>query len=799
MSSMLPTSSPNGGYPAPAPYRGGAPAPYANGGGLPEGGGHALGPKRYLLALLRYKWMIIAITVLGTAVGFAVTRYMQPLYVTSAQIWMDRVISGPAAPIRSGQLLSQSGWVDLIRSPTVLDSVIRKEQLYLAPSNPADSMMFAGFGLSGRFTPGMYTLALDERGTGYVLNDEGGAVVDRAAFGLPIGEDRGMAWTPPRTALAPGRSVEFHVYPPVDVFQELRQNLSVDLSEESPFMGVRLQGTDPERITRTLDAIVDRFEQIAILLKKERLSEQTAILQEQLGVAAKNLGAQESALKEFEINTATLPRDQGIQVLPGMQMQTNSAIADYFALTAQHDQLRRDREAIVRAIESDVIDVVTALEIIPSVRNSSLLSQALAAAAAQEASLRALRSQFTDEYRSVRLAINTLDSLKQVVIPNLAREQLLAMRQREGELQQDIQAAGGELQEIPEREIRQGQLQRNASIADEMYRDLESRLQGARLAEATAVPDLQVLSRPSVPHTPTEDTRRDMLLMFFGGSLGLGLLLAILRDRFDPRVRYPDQVTAGLGLNILGAVPALRRGKLGSTDMALAVESFRAIQLSLVHAHGAEAPLTVTFTSPGASDGKSFITSNLAIAFADMGHRTLVVDGDVRRGSLHQLLGTSHKPGLTDYLAGKAKRSEIVQQTHYPLLDVVGCGSRGEMGPKLLGSPAMAHLMEELRADYDVILVDSPPLGACVDPMILGTLTRNLVLVLRTGTTDRAMAESKLDVLDRLPVRVLGAILNDVTTEGPYRYYSYISGYEVIEEIDEGRDIRKLEEARSPS
>ncbi len=247
-----------------------------------------------------------------------------------------------------------------------------------------------------------------------------------------------------------------------------------------------------------------------------------------------------------------------------------------------------------------------------------------------------------------------------------------------------------------------------------------------------------------------------------------------------------------MGLHILGAVPALRRGKLGATDMALAVEAFRAIQLSLLHAYGAEAPLVVTLTSPGASDGKSFVASNLAIAFADMGHRTLVVDGDVRRGTIQKLMGTSHKPGLTDFLAGHATREQIVQSTRYTLLDVIGCGSRGEAGPKLLGSAAMTRLMEALRQDYDVILVDSPPLGACVDPMILGTLTRNLALVLRTGTTDRTMAESKLQILDRLPVRVLGAILNDVPARGPYRYYSYISGYEVLDEVAVGQEVSSL-------
>jgi capsular exopolysaccharide synthesis family protein len=291
--------------------------------------------------------------------------------------------------------------------------------------------------------------------------------------------------------------------------------------------------------------------------------------------------------------------------------------------------------------------------------------------------------------------------------------------------------------------------------------------------------------------------------MFIGGSLALAIGAAILRDRLDPRVQYPDQVTAGMGLNILGAVPALRGGRLGPADMALAVESFRSIQLSLMHAVGNGGPIMVTFTSPGASDGKSFVTSNLAIAFADMGHRTLVIDGDVRRGTMHKLLGASHRPGLTDFLVGRIDRGQVIQETRYPLLHFIGCGSRQESGPKLLGSPTMRQFMRDLRADYDVILVDSPPLGACVDPMILATLTRNLVLIVRSGSTDRSLAESKLDALDRLPVRVVGAVLNDVAQGGPYRYYSYVSGYEVLDDESpevalpggNGRDAGRAEAA----
>jgi len=127
----------------------------------------------------------------------------------------------------------------------------------------------------------------------------------------------------------------------------------------------------------------------------------------------------------------------------------------------------------------------------------------------------------------------------------------------------------------------------------------------------------------------------------------------------------------------------------------------------------------------------------------------------------------------------------IVHQTNYPRLSIIACGTRRRNNPELLNSPAMPQLMATLRSSYDVILVDSPPLGAGVDPFVLGTLTGNMLLILRTGVTDRVYTEARLDMLDRLPVRVLGAVLNDVRASDAYGYYSvyaYLPGYEATEE-----------------
>jgi Mrp family chromosome partitioning ATPase len=129
-----------------------------------------------------------------------------------------------------------------------------------------------------------------------------------------------------------------------------------------------------------------------------------------------------------------------------------------------------------------------------------------------------------------------------------------------------------------------------------------------------------------------------------------------------------------------------------------------------------------------------------------------------------------------------ASLDEILRSTMDKNLMLLPCGTRRHHGPELLGSPAMGELMAQLKSRFNVIIVDSPPLGAGIDPFVLGTATGNMVIVLRSGETNRQMAEAKLRLLDRLPIRVLGAVLNDIRAGGVYQYYSYVYGYVADEE-----------------
>jgi capsular exopolysaccharide synthesis family protein len=276
------------------------------------------------------------------------------------------------------------------------------------------------------------------------------------------------------------------------------------------------------------------------------------------------------------------------------------------------------------------------------------------------------------------------------------------------------------------------------------------------------------------------DQKSRITLLAIIASLAAAIGLALLLDRVDKRLRYPDQITDELGLDILGAVPSIGVSKNGATDLETAtqvVEAFRTVRLGLAHALNGPRPLMLTISSPNLGDGKSLVSSNLALSFAEGGYRTLLIDGDIRRGGLHRMFGIERRPGLVDCLMGNAGLDDVVHPANHANLSVIPGGARRQRGPELLASRALTDLLAQLKPAYDAIIIDSPPLGAGIDPFALGVATGSMMLVVRPGETDRKLAMAKLTLLDRLPVKLVGAVLNAFKSSREYRHYSYDYGY----------------------
>jgi capsular exopolysaccharide synthesis family protein len=254
----------------------------------------------------------------------------------------------------------------------------------------------------------------------------------------------------------------------------------------------------------------------------------------------------------------------------------------------------------------------------------------------------------------------------------------------------------------------------------------------------------------------------------------------------DHRFRYPEQISDELRLDILGAVPAVPKpGEAADPEATLqSIEAFRGLRMNMHHAFDAP-PVMLTISSPGAGDGKSMISSNLALSFADAGYRTLLIDGDIRRGKLHNVFDLERRPGLLDYLAGDAEITETLRKVPmHAGLTIIPSGTRRHRGPELLTSARLPALLNWARGKYDVVLIDSAPLAAGVDAYALGVATGSMILIMRTGVTDRRVAKAKLKLMERMPIRMLGAVVNAVPAAGLYSEYSYLYGYQPDIDVD---------------
>jgi polysaccharide biosynthesis transport protein len=750
---------------------------------------------RSVAALYRYKWVILGIVMLGVAAGVAVSKTVKPLYETHATIWISTG-SDNRGPIRARELFQSASWTDLLRSFVILDRVSTDVPLFVRGANVGSRELFSGAHPGEHLRPGQYALTISANDR-YRLLNEAGELVEQGTVGDSIGRTIGLAWLPTKESLAGKQHIDFSLQTPRAASVALRNQVQVPgrLTEGSTLFRVGLSGDDPDLITASLNALTREFVTTSADLKKKNLQEMANTLRDQLDYAQRELAAAEIALEDFRVKTITLPADGG-PVAAGVEMTRDPVFRSFFDTKISLDNVRQDREALEKIV-ADLRNskaTVGALWSVPSVMSQGQeLRTALTDHSTMDAKLRALRQVYQDDHPAVREMLASLRTLQEQTIPTLAGDLVRQLRQREADLGRRIGSASTELRSIPARTIEEMRLHRNVQTRETLYLSLKNRFDEARLADASAMPDLTILDTAVAPQFPSRNTAPRILLIAVAGSLGAAFGLALLLDRIDRRFRYPEQATKELGLNILAAVPKLgrrRRRKASAELAAQVVESFRTLRLAVGSSVGARVPpIALTISSPGPGDGKTLVSSNLALAFAEAGYRTLLVDGDIRRGSMHSIFGGERSPGLVECLRQEVTMDAALQATSHHNLTLLSTGARMRRGPELLASRVLMDLFAELRRNYDVIIVDSPPLGVGIDPFALCLATQNMLLVLRAGTTDRVLAESKLEMLDRLPVRVIGAVLNDVPSKGAYRYYGYTEGYGVEDPTDEPQGL----------
>jgi uncharacterized protein involved in exopolysaccharide biosynthesis len=372
--------------------------------------------------------------------------------------------------------------VELLRSVTVLEPVVRAQRLYVRYA-AQDADIMAGLVADSVVRSGSYRLVVLEDGRTLELHTRDGDLVERAAAGAPVGRTAGFVWTPAAAGLRPGREVDFIVMTPTSAAIRLANDLQIIMPQRSNFLSVAYVDQDAERAAAVVNDITQSFISVATDLKRVHLIETRRALNEQLTYARANLEAAEFELNDFLVRTATLPTQPSTPVNPGTQETRAEAMNSFFSLRIQRDDIRRDRAAIERVLAQQGPEVsIDALNIVEPVQQSPELSQALQELTSKRADVRALLQRFTDDHPQVVRAREDVLNLQGVVIPRLARNLVNELENQAEVLDGMVDSAAGELQEIPPRLIAEAGYRRAVASAETLHNNLLQRYENARLA-----------------------------------------------------------------------------------------------------------------------------------------------------------------------------------------------------------------------------------------------------------------------------------------------------------------------------
>jgi tyrosine-protein kinase Etk/Wzc len=399
-------------------------------------------------------------------------------------------------------------------------------------------------------------------------------------------------------------------------------------------------------------------------------------------------------------------------------------------------------------------------------------------------------------------------------------------------IDEQIKKASEELKIMPKQELEYSRLTRDVEINSKLYRELKDKLEAARIAEAEKVEDV-ALVEPAMPAgEPISPNKPLNYLLGVIMGLMLGLGGAFIFEQLDTSIGTIEDVENYLKIPVLGVIPYLKTAnekrmgflqelwfrKFGKknnksvhsidrlvvnfSNSSPVFESYRILRTNIQTEVFKEKikGKVLLFSSSGPEEGKSLTTANLAITMAQGGLRTLLIDADLRRPTIHKIFGLKDRePGLSDILRGTVPRKESIRTLTDVImgslgvditiktpgldnLNIITSGSNVNSSAELLYSDEMKALLEQLRAEFDLVLIDSPPVLAVADATIIAPHTDGVVLVYRVGQTARSILSRTKTQLVESGMQVRGVILNNISADiemryGYYYHYKYYGKY----------------------
>lgn len=756
----------------------------------------------------RHRWMMMGTTLVTVALVGVYTLVARPRYDSISTL---RIESADAKTAMLSRLIPDeakglpslgSDEVDtelaVLRSHRIAQEVAEEVGLHVHLASPRRER---GAVLEVVRAPadagkGDFSLQRQEDGSYAVAQVDGSPVPvpPRVRIGEPFQVGKVVLTLVPTLRQEPPERIRFRVASFRETVDGLRDDLRAKRDGNTKLIKISYRSTDPVLSAAVVNGVAESFIRYKLGTTRTDSRSTVEVLRGQIAASAEDLRTAEERLQQFQESERVIAPAQ----------QVDHQVRRLADLELRRDQMQVERtslgtllaqvEASARA--SSDVSPYRRLATFPSFIHNRAIQDILAHLTNLEGQRSLLLQRRTEVDPDVRQLTDRITDLEEQM--HLLASSYLTS------LDNQIASAGtvssgfqGEIARLPGREAEYMRLARDQRMLAEVYVHLQTRLKEAELKDAI---DRGIVRQVDTGLVAEErDAPKPVVNLVLAALLGmmLGFTIAFGRDLMDTTVRSPaDAEQAAHGLAVLGAIPRIESGRaslrngrgrwialpgrkvIAAPDeapgprlvtrfdpRAPASEAYRALRTSITFA-GEERPLRVlVMTSALPGEGKSTNAANLAMALAQQGTRVLLVDADLRRGALDGVLGARRGPGLAHVLSGTASLEQAVQvvdagDSGAPL-HFLSTGDYPSNPAEVLGSPRMRELMAELRAKFEMVIFDAPPMNLVTDAAVLGTLADSTVLVARNGITGRSALEHAVTQLRNLRVPVGGVVLND--------------------------------------
>jgi capsular exopolysaccharide synthesis family protein len=579
-------------------------------------------------------------------------------------------------------------------------------------------------------------------------------------------------------------------------------SLSVKRVPQSRLLDVSFESTDPQLAAEILNAHIQNYMEENFRSRYDTTAKATVWLTDQLSELKVQVQNSEDARLAYE-------RQHQIWELDDKQNITTQRLTDLNKELTDAQSERMRKEALYEFAKAGNLDVV------PQLRENSMLQDLMKKHADLYTQYLDALNQFGPNFpkvQRIQAQLKELDGLidneKRNILEALGND-YNAARQREGLLNEALNEQKGEVNVMSQSLVEYNILKRQAEANKSMYDGLLTKLKEANIQAGLKSSNIRVVDPAMVPSTAARPAKaRNIMLSLLVGLVG-GIGLALLREYLDNTVKTPDDVENLARLPSLAVVPAFgnengtaRRSKLlgGASSnghekrvelvaqhlpKSQMSEAFRALRTALLLSQADHPPQVILVTSALPREGKTTAAANLAVTLAQLGDRTLLIDADLRKPGVGRLLNMTDGKyaGFSSYLAGVSSL-DLVTVPHPVIANLVAIPT-GPLPPNpadLLSSHKLADALRQLRTQYKFIVIDSPPIMAATDAVILSVQADGVLLVVRSGETPKEAFTRARDLLTSVKCHLLGVVLNAVDSSAPdyyysYRYYPYSYGY----------------------